>query len=431
DYALQNIGLEEPIGSDYVTGKGEESFPSMVDELTRKIKSNFQLSQDKIANDIDREVGMISTSSPEAYRYYSEGRKYHYTGEYRESIPFMQKAIEIDPSFAMAYRSMAMSFGNLGYGVEERKHLQKAFELTNRLSDRERYLIQGDFYRTEKIYDKAIEAYDKLLELYPDDLTGNNNSALTYLNLEDWDKAIERYKVAVGLRDPAIQSHTGLAGSYAAKGLYDKCEEVFMSYLQDISESINIRRFLVRTLILQRNYELAQAVADETTLLFPDHYRSIWIQGSVFFFKGELLRAEEEFQMLLGIEDPMAQLSGRERLSALYLLQGRFKEAISQEEKGLELAKELGEIDSQAGFLSSLSYCNYRTGNHERALEELEKAWNIYIESKDLPMQIFVVFAKGLGYVKMEAMSEAQRTADEIKKLVDQSMNRKLIRYYD
>jgi tetratricopeptide (TPR) repeat protein len=343
----------------------------------------------------------------------------------------MQKAIEIDPSFAMAYRSMAMSFGNLGYSVEERKHLQKAFELTDRLSDRERYLIQGDFYRNEMIFDKAIEAYDKLLELYPDDHTGANNSAIIYLNLEDWDKAIERYKVAVGFGDPSIQSHVGLAASYAAKGLYDKCEELLKSYLQDISESINIRRLLVRTQIIHRNYKLAQAIADETSALFPDHYRSIQIQGSVFFYKGELLKAEEEFQKLLGIEYPMVQLDGRERLSALYLLQGRFKEAINQGEKGLEIAKKLGEIDSQAGFLLSLSYCHYRTGNLERALEELEKSWNFYVELQDLPMQIFVAFAKGMTYVEMQAMGEAQRTADEIIKLVDQSMNRKLIRYYD
>jgi len=63
-----------------------------------------------------------------------------------------------------------------------------------------------------RVYYKAIKAYDKLLELYPDAHTGSNNSALVYSNIEDLDIAIEMYKAAIGNRDPSVQSHIGLAG---------------------------------------------------------------------------------------------------------------------------------------------------------------------------------------------------------------------------
>jgi len=135
---LQEARTEKVVGSEGVEGKGEESIFSMIDELTRKIKTNLKLSAEEIASDIDREVGKITTRSTEAYRYYIEGRNYLNKGEMRKSIQSMEKAVAIDPEFAMAYRSMAMSYSNLGYDSETKKYLQNAFELTDRLSDRER-----------------------------------------------------------------------------------------------------------------------------------------------------------------------------------------------------------------------------------------------------------------------------------------------------
>ncbi|MCJ7580128.1 MAG: tetratricopeptide repeat protein [Candidatus Aminicenantes bacterium] len=104
-----------------VEGKGEESIFTMVDELTRRIKENFNFSQEQIANDIDTEVGKITTSAPESYKYYSEGRKVSIKGDYRQAIPFLEKAVEIDPEFAMAYRALAEAYNNIGEREESTK----------------------------------------------------------------------------------------------------------------------------------------------------------------------------------------------------------------------------------------------------------------------------------------------------------------------
>ncbi len=102
-------------------------------------------------------MGKITTSSPGALKYYVDARKYHYKGDYNQSIQLMEKAVAIDPEFAMAYKGMAASYSNLRNYSEERKYLQEALELIDRVSDKERYLIQGDFYwRSEETHDKAI-----------------------------------------------------------------------------------------------------------------------------------------------------------------------------------------------------------------------------------------------------------------------------------
>ncbi|MCK4431810.1 MAG: hypothetical protein KAW19_10990, partial [Candidatus Aminicenantes bacterium] len=187
---LQNPSTGEIIGSEKEEGKGEESMFIMVDELTRRIKAHFQLSAGEIADDIDEEVRKITTGSSEAYKHYSKGLQHYRKAAYRQCIEFMNKAIEIDPEFAMAYRTMAYAYGTLGYAAEQRKYLQRALESKDRISERERYLIQGDFYRhSEETAGLAIDAYTRLLELYPEEWRGSINLGILYHDLEQWDKA--------------------------------------------------------------------------------------------------------------------------------------------------------------------------------------------------------------------------------------------------
>jgi serine/threonine protein kinase len=172
---LQNMKTGEILGTEKVEGKGEEAIFAAVDELTRKIKADFKLTPQEISADFDKEVGKITTGSAEAYKYYIEARKQHHDTKDSEAIELYQKAISIDPGFGMAYRGMAAAYSNLGMLKKQKETIQKALELVDRVSERERYLIQGQYYYSDpKTYDKAIESYNKLLELYPDDTIGTS-----------------------------------------------------------------------------------------------------------------------------------------------------------------------------------------------------------------------------------------------------------------
>ncbi len=140
---LQEAGSGELVGSESVAGKGEASIFAMVDDLTRRVKTNFKLSPQDIASDIDKDVGIVTTSSPEAYKYYLEGIRHDVKGEYRQVIDSMEKAVAIDPDFASAYLAMAWSYGNLYLFAEQRKYEEKAMALSDRLTDREKSNIQG------------------------------------------------------------------------------------------------------------------------------------------------------------------------------------------------------------------------------------------------------------------------------------------------
>ncbi len=114
DTVLQEADTGKIISSLRVEARGEEEIFPKIDELTRMIKTNFKLSPEEIASDIDKEVSKITTRSSEAYKYYSEGKKSYDRGDDRKAVQFYEKAVAIDPEFATAYMDMAVSYYNLG-----------------------------------------------------------------------------------------------------------------------------------------------------------------------------------------------------------------------------------------------------------------------------------------------------------------------------
>ena len=137
---LQKPHAGERISSITVECHGENEIMTKVDEVARKIKLDLDLTDAQITADLDRGIGTITTSSLEAYKYYSEGRALHQQGKYRESISLMEKAVALDPGFAMAYRSMGIAYGILGQPEDVMKYLQKAIALSDRISEKERYI---------------------------------------------------------------------------------------------------------------------------------------------------------------------------------------------------------------------------------------------------------------------------------------------------
>jgi serine/threonine protein kinase/predicted Zn-dependent protease/predicted CopG family antitoxin len=429
---LQESSTMEIIGSDMVEGRGETSFHTMVDELTRKVKENFRLSTEEISSDLDEEVGKITTSSPEAFKYYSEGRKYHLSREEnRESIQLMERAIALDPGFAMAYRSMAMSYFNLRYFSKWKEYIQKAMELSDRLSDRERYQIEGDFYAgSQKTYDKAIDAYNQLLELYPGDVIGNSNLGLVYIFLEQWDKAIYRYEFLRKQKDDSAITYGNLATAYMGKGLNDKARETLEYYLDNFADRYMIRRSLAYNYLLQGKYDLALVEADKAFSLDPVHHYNFCIKGDIFHYKGDLTGAEKEYQNLLEAENPISHIFGRTRLGGLYLLQGKFKKSKNQTEQGIEKAKKLGEKQTESLFHNLLAYNHLKSGNPEEAIAECDEAWSAADEAGSVIQQRVALHYKGLAYLEMKSFDKAQRVAAELKDMIESGLNRKGIRYY-
>jgi serine/threonine protein kinase/Tfp pilus assembly protein PilF len=431
DTQLQEASSGKLIGTERVEGRGEESFFAMVDELTPKIKTQFQLTSEEIAADIDRDAETITTSSPEAYKYYREGLKFFLKGDYTNSITMMEMAAGIDTQFAMAYRTMAAAYENLGYGAEGKDRLKKAFELRDRVSDRERYYIKGLFYgQSEETYNEAFAAYSELLELYPEDEIGNSNLGWLNLTLEQWDSAIEYLEVLKGKKDKAIQTYEIIARAYMAKGQYEEAVDTLEYYLAKVSENASIYKTLADVYLSQGKYDAAFVEAENMFSLDPTHFRNFSLRGDLSFYQGDWAKAESEYQRLLETKVPTAHNEGLRKLSALYVLQGRYEDALEQLEQGIDLGDMLGEAGWKAWFHLYLAYIHLRSENFSEALEACEDSLSAAAEAGESNLYRRALHMKGLIHLEKGELAVAQRVASELKSVIEQGFVKNAIRYY-
>jgi serine/threonine protein kinase/lipopolysaccharide biosynthesis regulator YciM len=425
---LQDGKTGELIASERTDGSGEQSFYTMVDDLTRKIKEDLKLTSTQIASDLDKEVEKITTSSPEAYKFYAEGRKYHNQLEYERSIESMEKAIALDPEFAMAYRSLSVSHTNLGKYKEANRFIQKALELSDRMTERERLTIKGEFYsQSDMTYDKAIEAYRELLNLYPEDTIANHNLALRYRALEEWDKAIEYFNASIMANTDFILTYTNLASSYKRKGLYDKAIEVYEECIRNFPDDPRGHFNLGALYAFQGKNDLALNEMDKAITINPT-----FSKGTIYLLMNNYEEAEKEFKKVLGLTNERQHLSPRIWLEVLYRTQGKYEEAEGQAQMGVELTQKLGLEHSnwKLFYHRILAYLYGKSEDFEKALNEIDKAWQMSVELPWIYDQIVNLWIKGRIYSEMDSLDEAQETAEELRNLIQNSLYKKHIRYY-
>ena len=155
-----------------------------------------------------------TTPSLEALKAYSMGIITGRTKGDAEAIPFMKRAIELDPNFAMAYVGLAIEYSNLGRASLAAESATKAYNLRERVSERERYRISAFYFQyvTGEV-EKATEAYELWEKSYPSDMVPHANLGVIYSALGQYDKAIAEAEQQQKL-EPTLVGYGNLAGTY-------------------------------------------------------------------------------------------------------------------------------------------------------------------------------------------------------------------------
>ena len=186
---------------------------------------------------LDREqlaaIETYTASSLEAVKTYITGKDLEWSGQSAESIPYYQKAIELDPKFGRAYVSWALSAFNLGRTEEANELFEKAFLYMDTMAERERFRTLGLYYSmVTRNYPKAIETYQQLVNEYPADDSAHNNLAVLYFFTLDFAAALEE-----GARVLDVYPNVSIyRGNYALYAMYAGDFDVAVAEMQQLLE---------------------------------------------------------------------------------------------------------------------------------------------------------------------------------------------------
>ena len=167
-----------------------------------------------------------TTTSLEALKAFSMGITTGRTKGDAASIPFMKRALELDPKFAAAYATLGVSYGNLGQASLATENIKKAYALRDRVSEHEKYRIASLYYDyvTGEL-EQAIQVYELWAKSYPQDLVPPANLGDIYGELGQYEKAVAETQESLRLEPNAVIGYGNLAQSYLALNRLDDAKK--------------------------------------------------------------------------------------------------------------------------------------------------------------------------------------------------------------
>jgi tetratricopeptide (TPR) repeat protein len=168
-----------------------------------------------------------TTSSLEALQAFTQGQSEHEKMHDDAAIPFLKRAVELDPNFATAYATWGVSCFNLGRLAEGMGALKKAYELRDRASDRERFYIEAHYYDEVAIdLEKALAVYTQWAQTYPRDTVPLDDAALSSAALGRHEKALAFASEGHRIDPQDVYAYDNMVSAYEALNRFDEAKSI-------------------------------------------------------------------------------------------------------------------------------------------------------------------------------------------------------------
>jgi serine/threonine protein kinase/tetratricopeptide (TPR) repeat protein len=287
-----NAQTGDAIAREQAVAENKEQVLHALGEAAMKLRDKLGESLQSIQK-FDAPIEQGTTSSLEAFKAYSLGVEQHLKGKYLEAIPLFKRAAEIDPDFALAYARMAAIYYNSSQYDLAAEASQKAYELRDRVSERERLYISAGYYDNVT---GELEKYLETLELwkitYPRAAPPHNNLAYKYNELGQFDKALEEAREAIRLNPNSASGYSLLAGAFVGLNRFDEAKEIIGQALAQKLETTIMHRTLYRIAFVQGDATTMKQQI-EWTKGKPDEYVAQNWQAETAAFSGHLRKAKE------------------------------------------------------------------------------------------------------------------------------------------
>jgi eukaryotic-like serine/threonine-protein kinase len=391
DATIHDSRRAEPVALT-ATAANEGALIGAITELSRSIRDNLALAPDAV-KEVAATAFRPSSNSVPALRQYTEGLSLVRQGQHQDAAKKFEASVQEDRKFALAYARVGQTLSNLGYDAEARKWSQEALDLSADLPDAERYLISGMHARIVKDPATAIDAYQKLLGILPDNDDVMFELAGVYRQTGALDKARDLY-ARILERDPnhlaallALgsveikrgQAEAGLdslnrAQSQAIRVGNDEGKATVFFALGIAYRTLNrledALRFSEQGLEIRRRLNQKSGIA-ESLLEIARTQQALGKFDLAAASYMESLALRKETGDKVGFGDTLLDLGN------LYVERGRYDRALQHYKESLQVQREVGNQNYEALLLSNIGGVSFLQGNYDEALTNYQRSLTI------------------------------------------------------
>jgi len=321
----------------------------------------------------------VTTSSEEARKEFLAGRDLQEKLRITDSISHYDKAISLDPNFALAELNRAQVSPT---AKEFFEHQKKAVALADKASDGERMLIQANEAGTNGNPTKQKEILEKLVAAYPNDERAHFNLGGYYFGQQDYAQAISHYKRATELAPDYSTAYNILGYAYRQNEAYADAENAFKKYIELIPNDPNPYDSYAELLLKMGRFDEAITQYNKALSVEPTFLNSHFGIAAALTYKGKPSDAQAELQKIT----EKARTDG-ERRTALF---GQ-----------MVVAADSGKLD--------------------QALAEVDKQYALGEKTNDVPAMVGDLQLKGNILLEMGKSDDAKQAYDQIVKMTNDS----------
>ena len=363
----------EPIAREQVEAESKEKVLSSLGRAVVNLRKGLGESLSSIQK-YDVPIDQATTSSLDALKAFAMGDEERTKGRTRESLVLYKRAVELDPNFAMAYARIGVHYVNQEQVEAAKEWTQKAYDLRERVSERERLYIAEKYYSyvTGEI-EKTIETLQTWTRLYPDDFVPHNNLAINYKFLGRHEDALKESLEAVRLSPNTTSARENLMSGFIALGRMDEGEQA----------------------------------ARELVRINPDS-ASAHISNYFFgFMRRDQAAMDREVQWAKGRPEE-AQITSYLAATAMYY--GKLKQAEELHKRAVELFKSHNRNENASAELVAMASEHLLLGKCEQAKANAKAAVTLFRGQIGLPAAA-MIFASCNDVSQAESLLEDARRA--------------------
>jgi serine/threonine protein kinase/tetratricopeptide (TPR) repeat protein len=366
-----NCDSGNTLAEEQATVPAKEKVLDALGETASKLRGELGESLASVQK-LDASLEQATTASLEALQAYSLGEKAYREKNAAAALPYHQRAIQLDPSFALGYEAVGSDYHGFGEQARGSEYFTKAFELRERASERERLKITASYY-----------SY----------VTGE---------LEKGEQACQEW-VASYPRD--YRAQLDLGNSYLFRGQYEKAAAAYRESLRLVPDNVSLYENLVYPLLaLQRFDEARQLIREAQARNLDDYTLHMGLYSLAFFADDSRTMATEQ-QWLAGAPDPVPSI-GLSLASDSLAYAGHAAKARELTKRSIDSA--IRADSKETGAVSQAIAAQWEAvfGNAAEAKQQAAGTLKLVPNSQDVEVEAALAFALAGDMVRAESLAQ-------------------------